>query len=130
MAKRLFIGGFPYSTTEEELKEMFSKVGELESCSIITDKYTGQSKGFGFIEFKKDEDATKAIETLNDTELGGRKINVAEAKPMEKRDDRGGGFNRGGDNRGGFGNDRRSGGFRGGRGGFSRDRNSQGSDRY
>lgn len=126
MAKRLFIGGFPYSTTEDELKEMFSKVGELESCTIITDKYTGQSKGFGFIEFKKDEDATKAIETLNDTELGGRRINVAEAKPMEKREDRGGfGGGRGGDRRGGFGNDRG-----GGRGGFSRDRNSRGGDRY
>jgi len=117
MAKRLFIGGFPYSTTEDELKEMFSKIGELESVSIITDKYTGNSKGFGFIEYKKDEDAPKAIETLNNTELGGRRINVAEAKPMEKRDDRrGGGFN---DRRGGGFNDRRGGG-----------RDSQRSDRY
>ena len=117
MAKRLFIGGFPYSTTEDELKEMFSKIGELESVSIITDRYTGNSKGFGFIEFKEDKDAVKAIETLNNTELGGRRINVAEAKPMEKRDDRrGGGFN---NNRGGGFNDRR-----GGR------RDSQRSDRY
>ncbi|MFH1648580.1 MAG: RNA-binding protein [Patescibacteria group bacterium] len=127
MAKRLFIGGLPYTVTEEELKEMFSKVGELESASIITDKYTGNSKGFGFIEFKKDEDALKAIETLNNTELGGRRINVAEAKPMEQRDDRrgGGGFN---DRRGGgFGGDNRGGGFRGGRGGG---RDFQRSDRY
>ncbi|MBU2036002.1 RNA-binding protein [Patescibacteria group bacterium] len=124
MAKRLFIGGFPYSTTEDELKEMFSKIGELESVSIITDKYTGNSKGFGFIEYKKDEDAPKAIETLNNTELGGRRINVAEAKPMEKRDDRsGGGFN---DRRGGFGNNR-GGGFNDRRGGG---RDSQRSDRY
>lgn len=127
MAKRLFIGGLPYTVTEEELKEMFSKVGELESASIITDKYTGNSKGFGFIEFKKDEDAVKAIETLNNTELGGRRINVAEAKPMEPRDNRGGGgFN---DRRGGGfgGGDNRGGGFRGGRGGG---RDFQRSDRY
>jgi len=117
MAKRLFIGGLPYSTTEEELKEMFSKVGELESASIITDKYTGNSKGFGFIEYKNDADADKAIETLNNTELGGRRINVAEAKPMERRDDRRGGF--GGGRGGGF-----RGGSRGGGRGFQR------SDRY
>ena len=110
MAKRLFIGGFPYSTTEEELKELFSQIGEIESVSIIVDKYTGNSKGFGFVEYKKDEDAPKAIETLNNTEVGGRKINVAEAKPMEQRDDRRGG--------GGF-NDRRGGG-----------RDFQRSDRY
>ena len=124
MAKRLFIGGLPYTVTEEELKEMFSKVGELESASIITDKYTGNSKGFGFIEFKKDEDAVKAIETLNNTELGGRRINVAEAKPMEPRENRGGFNDRRG---GGFGGDNRGGGFRGGRGGG---RDFQRSDRY
>ena len=125
MAKRLFIGGFPYSTTEDELKEMFSKIGELESVSIITDRYTGNSKGFGFIEYKKDEDAVKAIETLNNTELGGRRVNVAEAKPMEKRDDRRGGFN---DRRdGGFGNNRGGGGFNRGRSGG---RDSQRSNRY
>ena len=126
MAKRLFIGGFPYSTTEEELKELFSQIGEIESVSIIVDKYTGNSKGFGFVEYKKDEDAPKAIETLNNTELGGRRINVAEAKPMEQRDDRRGG--------GGF-NDRRSGGFGNNRGGGFNDRrgggrDSQRSDRY
>jgi RNA recognition motif-containing protein len=127
MAKRLFIGGFPYSTTEEELKEMFSKIGELESVSIITDKYTGNSKGFGFVEYKKDEDSTKAIETLNNTEIGGRKINVAEAKPMERRDDRRGGFN---DRRGGGFSNNRGGGFRGRGGSRGGGRDFQRSDRY
>ena len=93
MAKRLFVGGLPYSTKDEELKTLFSQAGEVISVAVIIDKFTGQGKGFGFVEMKTDEEAQKAIATLNGTDLGGRKIIVAEARPMEERaprDDRGG----------------------------------------
>jgi len=104
MAKRLFIGGIPFQTTEEELREYFSKVGEIESISLITDKYTGKSKGFAFVEYKNEDDSQKAINTLNDSEIGGRRINVAEARPMERRDDRPRrDFNRGGEDRRSYG---------------------------
>ncbi len=85
MSKRLFVGGLPYSLTNEELQEIFSKIGVVVSCNIITDKFTGRSKGFAFVEMEKEEDAKKAIETLNDTEVGGRKITVSEARPPKER---------------------------------------------
>lgn len=85
MSKRLFVGGLPYSLTNEELQEIFSKIGAVVSCNIITDKFTGRSKGFAFVEMEKEEDAKKAIETLNDTEVGGRKITVSEARPPKER---------------------------------------------
>jgi len=96
MAKRLFIGGLPYTTTSEELKEMFSKIGEVTSADVITDKFTNQGKGFGFVEFADDANADKAIKELNGTELGGRKIVVNEARPREERPAGGGGYDRGG----------------------------------
>jgi len=85
MAKRLFVGGLPYSVTEAELREMFAKFGTVNSAAVITDKFTGQSKGFGFVEMEVDEEADKAIEALNETELGGRKIGVNLARPLEER---------------------------------------------
>jgi len=85
MAKKLFVGGFPYETEESSLKEMFANIGEVTSCMIINDKMTGRSKGFGFVEMANDADADKAIETLNGTDMGGRKITVNEARPMEER---------------------------------------------
>ncbi len=85
MSKRLFVGGLPYSLTNEELQEIFSKIGAVVSCNIITDKFTGRSKGFAFVEMEKEEDTKKAIETLNDTEVGGRKITVSEARPPKER---------------------------------------------
>ena len=119
MAKRLFIGGLPFSSTEDELKTLFAQAGTVISATIIIDKFSGRSKGFGFVEMSTDEEATKAIETLNNTELGGRKLIVAEAKPMEERrpggDDRRGGGGYGG----GRGGDRGGYGGRGG-GGYSR----------
>lgn len=106
MAKRLFVGGLPYSTTDAQLNEYFSQAGKVESCNIITDKFTGQSKGFGFVEMSTEEEAKKAIDTLNDQDFGGRKLLVQEAKPMEERaprrsfgndrDSHGGGGQRGG----------------------------------
>lgn len=124
MAKRLFIGGLPFSSTEDELKTLFAQAGTVVSATIIIDKFSGRSKGFGFVEMSTDEEASKAIETLNNTDLGGRKLVVAEAKPMEERrpggDDRRGG-GRGGYGGGGRGGDRGGyGGRGGGGGGYSR----------
>jgi len=120
MAKRLFVGGIPWSLTDATLADLFGKIGKVTSAKIIVDKFTQQSKGFAFVEFENDEDADKAIKELNDTEVEGRKIVVQEARPLEERAPRRdfGGDSRGG-GRGGFGGgDRRGGG--GGRGGFSR----------
>lgn len=90
MAKNLYVGGLPYSTTEDELREFFSSAGTVESAAVITDKFSGRSKGFGFVEMATDEEAQKAVETLNGTELGGRNIVVNEARP--KREDNRGGY--------------------------------------
>jgi len=94
MAKRLFVGGLPYSITNSELTEMFSKFGVVVSANVITDKFSGRSKGFGFVEMENDNEADEAISKLNETELGGRKIAVNVARPREERsgfDNRGGG---------------------------------------
>ncbi len=85
MAKKLYIGGLSYSTTEDSLKEAFAQAGAVESAVIITDKMSGRSRGFGFIEMTNDEDAAKAIEMWNGKELEGRNLTVNEARPMEKR---------------------------------------------
>ena len=102
MGKKLYVGSLPYSFSEGQLVELFSQYGAVESGKVISDKYTGQSKGFGFGEMKSDEDAQKAIDALNETQIEGRKIVVNEARPMESkpRSDRGGG---GGGRRGGGG---------------------------
>jgi len=103
MAKKLFVGGLSYETTEDTLKETFSKAGTVESATIITDKMSGRSKGFGFVEMSSEEEAKKAIEMFNGKELDGKNVTVNEARPMESRP-RQGGFQRGGR---GFGGDRR-----------------------
>ena len=94
MAKKLFVGSLPWATTSDDLKEMFSKVGEVASATVISDKFSGRSKGFGFVEMAKDEDADKAIQELNGKELdsanGPRKVVVAEARPREEGGERGG----------------------------------------
>ncbi len=82
MAKKLYVGGLPYSTTEDELRDAFSAAGTVESASIITDRMTGRSKGFGFVEMASDEDAQKAIELMNGKDFGGRTLSVDEARPM------------------------------------------------
>lgn len=105
MAKKLYVGGLSYDTTEDSLKELFSQAGTVESAIIITDKMSGRSKGFGFVEMSTEEESQKAIETLNGKEFEGRTITVNEARPMEERP-RQGGFNRGGGGRG-FGGSRR-----------------------
>jgi RNA recognition motif-containing protein len=99
MSKRIYVGNLSYQTTENDLNNLFGQVGDVESVNIITDRDTGRSKGFGFVEMGN-EDAEKAIAQLNGTELNGRSITVNEARP---REDRGGGGNRGGYGRGGGG---------------------------
>jgi len=96
MSKKLYVGGIAYSTNESALNEAFSQAGTVVSASIIMDKMTGRSKGFGFVEMSTDEDAQNAISMWNDKELDGRKLTVNEARPMEPRAPREGGF-RGGD---------------------------------
>jgi len=88
MAKKLFVGSLPFSTTSEELEKMFAEVGEVGSANIITDRMSGRSRGFGFVEMTKDEDAAKAIEKFNGSDMNGRNIVVNEAKPREERPDR------------------------------------------
>ena len=93
--KRLFVGGLPWATTDAELSDFFAKAGTVVSAKVITDRATGRSKGFGFVEMSTEEEAAEAMK-LDGTELGDRKIVVNEAKPMEDRGDRGGDFqNRG-----------------------------------
>ena len=95
MNKKLYVGGLSYDTTEDSLKEAFSKAGTVESAIIITDKMSGRSKGFGFVEMSSDEDAKKAIEMWNGKEFESRTLTVNEARPMRERPQRdfGGGGN-------------------------------------
>ncbi len=100
--KKLYVGNLPFSTTEDDLRQMFVAFGEVASVTIINDKFSGRSKGFGFVEMPNDEEAMKAIEGLNGKEMGDRPITVNEARPMEDRPRRDfGGGDRGG--RGGSG---------------------------
>lgn len=89
MATKLYVGGLPWAATQDELRDAFSKAGEVTSVTIITDKFTGRSRGFGFVEMATDDAAQKAIEMLNGKDFGGRNLTVNEAKPMaEKGGDR------------------------------------------
>lgn len=99
---KLYVGGLPYSVTDGQLQEIFAEHGTVESARVIADKFTGQSRGFGFVEMGSGEEAQKAIQALNSTELDGRTLVVNEAKPMASRDG-GGGGGRGGGGRGGGG---------------------------
>jgi RNA recognition motif-containing protein len=85
MAKKLYVGGLPYSTSEDQLKDLFAQAGAVESSIIIMDKMTGRSKGFGFVEMSSDEEASKAIEMFDKKEYEGRTLTVNEARPMEAR---------------------------------------------
>lgn len=88
MAKKLYVGGLPYKTTNDELKAHFSGAGAVTSATIIMDKMTGRSKGFGFVEFENDADADQAISMFNGKEFDGRTLTVNEARPMEARPQR------------------------------------------
>jgi len=109
-SKKLYVGGLPYSVSDRQLEELFSAHGTVESARVITDRMTGRSKGFGFVEMSSQSEAEEAIEKLNQTDMEGRSITVNEAKPREPRS---GGPGGGGGGRGGYG---------GGGGGGGRDR--------
>ena len=85
MAKKLYVGGLPYSTNDNELRDGFSRAGDVSSAVVIMDRMTGRSKGFGFVEFASDADADRAIEMFNGQDFGGRTITVNEARPLEDR---------------------------------------------
>ena len=101
MGSKLYVGGLPYSVTEGRLQELFSAHGTVESANVISDKFTGRSRGFGFVEMSSSNEAQSAIQSLNGTQFEGRSLTVNEAKPMAKRDNFGGGGGRGGDRDGG-----------------------------
>jgi len=88
MAKKLYVGGLPYKATNDELKAHFSAAGTVVSATIIMDKMTGRSKGFGFVEMENDADAEKAISMFDDKDFGGRNLTVNEARPMQPREQR------------------------------------------
>jgi len=106
MSKRIYVGGLPFSANDEQLSAVFAAHGSVTSAKVITDKFSGQSRGFGFVEMANDAEAMAAIEKLNGSDMEGRKLTVNEARPMEARDGgsrggRGGGFGGGGGGRGG-----------------------------
>ena len=85
MGSKLYVGGLPYSATDPELQDLFAPHGTVESARVITDKFTGQSRGFGFVEMSTSEEAAAAISAVNGTQMGGRTLTVNEAKPQESR---------------------------------------------
>ena len=123
MNKKLFVGSLPYDVTEDQLHDMFAPCGQVTSARLITDKLTGQSRGFGFVEMSSEDEAQAAIQKMNGSPVGSRQLVVNEAKPMENRTGgTGGGFgggNRGGSG-GGYGRKNGGSGNGGGRGGFNR----------
>jgi RNA recognition motif-containing protein len=124
MGKRLYVGNLSYNVTSSDLEQMFAAHGAVTSAEVITDRDTGRSKGFGFIEMTSDTEALAAITALNGQEHDGRALTVNEARPREERPNRGGGggggggrggYGGGGGGRGGFGGGGRGGGQRGNR---------------
>jgi cold-inducible RNA-binding protein len=111
--KNIFVGNLSFNTSEDELRQMFEPYGQVDRVSIMTDRDTGRSRGFGFVEMANNDDGEKAITALNGSQVGGRTINVNEARPKTERGSGGGGG-------GGYGRDR--GGRGGGGGGGRRDR--------
>lgn len=94
MSKNIYVGGLPYAVAEEQLQDLFSAYGTVETARVITDKYTGQSRGFGFVEMSTESEAQQAIEALNGSQLDGRELVVNEARPQQKRSGNGGGRDR------------------------------------
>jgi RNA recognition motif-containing protein len=127
MAKRLYVGNLSYQTDSSQLQELFAQHGQVISAQVISDRDTGRSKGFGFVEMASDDEATAAINALNGQPFEGRNITVNEARP---REDRGGGYG-GGGGRGGYGGGGGGrGGYGGGGGGGGRGGRGGRGDRY
>jgi cold-inducible RNA-binding protein len=112
MSMKLYVGNLSFQTSSEDLQQLFAQAGTVESATVVEDRDTGRSRGFGFVEMASNEEGQKAIEQFNGTDFNGRNLTVNEARPREDRGGRGGG----GGGRGGFGGNRGGGG--GGRGGY------------
>ncbi len=124
MGTKLYVGSLPYSINNDQLNELFAPHGNVVSARVIIDKVSGRSKGFGFVEYDNEESASKALESMNNTEIDGRKIVVSEAHPQNREGGGGGGRGHRG---GGGGGGRHFGGGGGGRGGFG---GGRGGSRY
>src|SRR3712207_1299474 len=120
MSMKLYVGNLSFQTSSEDLQQLFGQAGTVESASVVEDRDTGRSRGFGFVEMSSNEEGQAAIQQFNGKEVNGRSLTVNEARP---REDRGGG-GRGGGGRGGFGGNRGGGGGRGG--GYGGDRGGSG----
>jgi RNA recognition motif-containing protein len=118
----IFVGSLPFSIEEADLRESFEAYGAVDTVKIITDKFTGRSKGFGFVEMSNDDEAQKAIEELNGATVQGRTIVVNKSEPKPEGERRSFNNNRGGDSRGGYGGGNNRGGDRDSRGGGDRGR--------
>ena len=94
--KKLYVGNLPYTTTDDDLKDQFAALGTVLSAKVITDRDSGRSKGFGFVEMENDEEANKAVAEMNGKDMGGRNLVVNEARPMQPRDNNRSGGNGGG----------------------------------
>jgi len=133
MGKKLYVGNLSYDVSSSDLEKMLAEYGTVQSAEVISDRATGRSKGFGFVEMASDDEAQAAIAGLNGQQHGGRALTVNEARPREPRQGGfgggGGGGGRGGD-RGGRGGGGGRGGYGGGRGGDRGDRGGRGGDRY
>jgi RNA recognition motif-containing protein len=121
MSMKLYVGNLAFQTSSEDLQQLFAQAGTVESASVVEDRDTGRSRGFGFVEMATKEEGEAAISQFNGTEFNGRNLTVNEARPREDRGNRGGGggrggFGRPGGGRGGYGGNRGGGG--GGRGGY------------
>jgi len=128
MGKKLYVGNLPYTITSSDLEKLLGEHGSVQSVEVISDRATGQSKGFGFVEMASDQDAQAAINALNGQDFNGRALTVNEAKPREARAGGGGGYGGGGGGgRSGHGS---GGGGRGGYGGSGAGSRSGGRDRY
>ncbi len=131
--KNIYVGNMDYSTSEQDLRGLFEQYGQVDNVSLAKDKFSGQSRGFGFVEMANDAEAEKAISELNGKQLGKRNLTVNEARPREARPPRGGGFGGGRGGYGGGGGGFGGGGGRGkggggGRGGGGRDRGGRDRD--
>lgn len=132
MGNNLFVGNLPYDVDDTQLSEIFSQAGTVTSAHVVTDKFSGQSRGYGFVEMSSDAEAAQAVTMLNGQDLRGRAMTVNEARPREERGGYrgggGGGYRSGGG--GGYGDRRGGGGYGGGRGGDRRGGNGGSRGRY
>ena len=130
MGRKLYVGNLSYNVDSSELEQLFGQFGQVVSAQVISDRETGRSKGFGFVEMSSDDEAQAAIAGMNGQQHGGRSLTVNEARPKEDRGGGGGGYagGGGGGGRGGYGGGGGRGGYAGGGGGGGRDRG--GRDRY